>query len=176
MRKSSNITVGGRTLIRVGKVVGVHGIKGEVKVTPYVDCEKKGWQMLHLYKDGNNRVYKIKNVRPHKETLLISLLDCNTRDEALELAGSDVLVDRSQFSKLAEGEYYYFELAGMKVITEDKVIRGVIEDIFSTGSNDVYVVKGRFGEVLIPATNDVVISIDIEKRKMTIRMMEGLMP
>lgn len=164
------------SLVQVGKVVGVHGIKGEIKILPYGECEKKPWKMLYLNKNGEQKEYAIKGLKPHKGVILVSLLGYDTRNSALELIGSEVLVDKSHLPELPEGEYYHFELLGMEVWTEDNIFLGIIDDIFSTGGNDVYAVKGSKGELLLPAIKDVVISVDVEKKRMTVRLMQGLIP
>lgn len=166
------------SLVQVGKVVGVHGINGEVKILPYGECEKKPWKILYLNKNGEQKEYAIKGLKPHKRVILASILGCDTRNSALELIDSEVLVDKSHLPKLPEGEYYHFELLGMEVWTEDNIFLGTIDDIFSTGSNDVYAVKGSSkgsrGEVLLPAIKDVVIRVDVEKKRMIVRLMQGL--
>ena len=168
------------SLVQVGKVVGVHGIKGEIKILPYGECEKKPWKRLYLNKDGEQKEYAIKGLRPHTGVILAGILGCDTRNSALELIDSEVLVDKSNLPELPEGEYYHFEVLGMEVFTEDNVFLGTIDDILSTGSNDVYVVKGGSkgsrGEALLPAIKDVVISVDVEKKRMTVRLMQGLIP
>ena len=163
-------------IILVGKVVGIHGIKGEVKILPYGNCEKKKWKTLYLKKGPLQKKYEIKGLRPHKGVILAFLLGCDTINIALELIGSEVLIEKSQLPKLPKGEYYHFDLIGMEVFTEDNIFLGVLDDIFSTGSNDVYVVKDNIREMLIPATENVVVDIDLKKRQMVIRLVEGLMP
>lgn len=163
-------------LLLVGKVVGVHGIRGEVKILPYGDCDKKSWKELHLSKQGQTIICEVTANRPHKAVILTSLKGYNDRNSADELVGSDVFVDKTAVPLLPKGEYYHFQLQGMEVMTDQGKKVGVVTGIFPTGSNDVYVVKGASGEILIPATNDVVLKIDVEAGKMTVHLLEGLLP
>ncbi len=162
--------------ILVGKVVGAHGIDGDIKILPYGECEKKTWERVYLKRENSQEAYKVQTLKPHQRVLLVHLVGCDTRDNALTLVGSDVFINRLHLPKLPKGEYYYHDLVGMEVFTEDNILLGIIKDIFSTGSNDVYVVKNNLKEVLIPAIKDVVVDIDLNKKKMVIRLLEGLMP
>lgn len=163
-------------LLLIGKVVGIHGIHGEVKILPYGDCDKKPWKKLHLFKEGHTVICEVKNNRPHKGVILFSLKGYDDRNRAGELVGFDVFIDKADIPSLPEGEYYSFQLQGMEVITDKGKAIGVISDIFSTSSNDVYAVKGPLGEVLIPATRDVVLKVDVGAGKMTVHLLEGLLP
>lgn len=161
----------------VGKVVGVHGIRGEVKILPYGDCDKKPWKKLYLSdKEGHVVICKLTANRPHKGVIIASFEGYADRNRAAELVGLDVFVDRAVMPALPEGEYYHFQLQGMEVVTEQGGKIGVVAGIFSTGSNDVYAVKGDYGEILIPAISDVVLKVDIDAGKIVVRLIEGLMP
>ena len=118
--------------------------------------------------------YRVKGIRPHKGVLLVSLYDCDTRNAALELIGSEALIERSELPKLPKGEYYHFEIEGVEVFTKDNTSIGTIEGVLSTRSNDVYIVKGDSGEILIPAVDDIIVGIDTDKKKMIVRPPEGL--
>lgn len=163
-------------LLLVGKIVGVHGIKGQIKILPYGDCNKKPWKRLYLLKQEHNLVYEVLDNKPQKGILLVRLKDCNNRNSAGQLVNYEVFVDKNEFPSLPEGEYYNFQLDGMTIVTDEGKFVGNIIDIFSTGSNDVYVVKGPLGDILIPAISDVVVKVDIEERKMIVHMLEGLLP
>lgn len=163
-------------LLLVGKVVGIHGIRGEVKILPYGDCDKKPWKKLHLSKEGRTIICEVAANRPHKGVILATLKGYNDKNSASELVGFDVFVDKAAMPLLPEGEYYHFQLQGMEVVTEQGKKIGVITSVFPTGGNDVFVVKGDSGEVLIPATSDLVLKVDVDAGKMVIRLIEGLMP
>lgn len=162
-------------LVPAGKVVGIHGIRGEIKILSSGDYEKRAWKVLHIQSKKGVVEYDVLCSRPHKRVILVKLVDVDTREEAATLIGCEVLVKRSFFKKLPEGEYRRFEIEGMEVNTDDGRYLGSITDIFSTGSNDVYVIDGPHGEVLIPAIKDVVLKVDVKKKKMLVHLIEGLL-
>ena len=90
------------------------------------------------------------------------------------MAGREVLVAREDFESLLEGEYYRFEIEGLKVFDDTGKYYGVIEDIIETGSNDVYVVRENDKEWLVPMIDSVVQSIDLEQGKLIFHCVEGL--
>jgi len=96
-------------------------------------------------------------------------------EDATELRGQFLEVPQSQIRPLPNGEYYQFQLLGLEVWTTEGELLGRIAHILPTGSNDVYVVPSKHGELLIPAIEDVVISIDLEKGRIVIELIEGLL-
>ncbi len=166
-------------LLLIGKVVGVHGIKGEIKIVPYGDCDKKPWKKIYLSREGHVLICEVTDNKPllHKGVILASIKGYDDRDHASELAGYDVFVEKASLPILPEGEYYHFQLEGMEVLTDDGNKIGVVTGILSTGSNDVYMVKDSSGkELLIPATSDVIQKIDVDAGKIVIHLIKGLLP
>ena len=90
------------------------------------------------------------------------------------MTGREILVKREAFLELGEREYYWVDLLGVEVETQEGKRIGKVKEIFPTGSNDVYVVEGRRGEILLPATEEVIQSVDIKKRVMKVVRKEGL--
>lgn len=89
---------------------------------------------------------------------------------------SYLLVDREKEEPLEEGVYYIVDLLGLEVYTDEGQLLGKVEDIFNTGSNDIYVVKDELGkQVLLPGIPDVLKEVDLEKRKITVHLIKGLM-
>ncbi len=167
--------------VAVGKVVGVHGVKGEIKVFPYIPREEIADYIETfssackiLYIDGTS--YTLKGIKRHKGTVLMKLQGLTRREDAEGLIGKEVFVDRHSLPELPEGEYYEFELVGMDVFTEDGKLLGELVNVFRTGSNDVYEVRGPLGEVLLPAIDDVVLDVDVEHKRLRVRLLEGLLP
>jgi 16S rRNA processing protein RimM len=164
--------------IRVGKITGAHGISGEIKVLPYGPPEDvaglAGSKWTKLFINGNP--YPIKGARKHKGVILFKLIGISEKEEAEALRGFEVYVSKEELPALPEGEYYWFELMGMEVRAQDGKALGRIFNIFATGSNDVYEVRGPMGEILIPAIDGVIIRVDPEKNTMTVRIPEGLLP
>jgi len=126
--------------------------------------------MIFLQGDkGSPQPYRPIAVRPHKKFILALLEGIQSRAEAEQLRGKVVLVDAAELPPLDADEYYWHDILGMRVVTEDGGNVGTITEIFPTRSNDVYVVREGEREVLIPAIKEVVVSIDMKARTMVIR-------
>lgn len=164
--------------IKVGWITGAHATKGEVKVFAYETPEDlvgpDGPKFTRLF--IGEKPYPIEGARITTKRLLIKLEGVSTRDEAEGLKGYDVSVARDELPALEKGEYYFFELIGVEVRDEEGKELGKISHIFATGSNDVYEVRGPMGEILIPAMEGVVVGLDMAKKRMTVRLPEGLEP
>ena len=173
--------MGQRATVIMGKVVGVHGIKGNLKVRSYAEATDffcSGQNVVLESVDGLRRTAKILRVQHHGRGLLMALEGIGTREQAQAVVGTDLLVDRTQLPELDEGTYYWADLIGLKVYGKDSVCLGRVVNIMATGGNDVYVVKqphdpaGR--ERLIPAVATVVTEIDLERGIMRVDLPEGL--
>ena len=179
--KLSNSFVDNSHLLSIGKIVGVHGLKGVLKVFSYAESTARytPGMPLHL-KDshGNGFILKIVWAKPHSKTILLSLEGISHRDQAEELVGSDLFIEKAALEVLEEGTYYWADLMGLSVYSLDGDHLGEISAIVQTGSNDVYVVKRREGtteiEVLIPALESVVREVDLDRRIMRVDLPEGL--
>jgi 16S rRNA processing protein RimM len=168
----------GESRIVIGRVSRPHGTKGEIRIE-YFNPEDphffSRYQMIFIQGDtGSPQLYRPLAVRPHKKFILALLEGVRTRAEAEQLRGKVVLVDAAELPPLDADEYYWHEILGMRVVTEDGGNVGTITEIFPTGSNDVYVVREGEREVLIPAIKEVVVSIDTKARRMVIHPPEGL--
>lgn len=162
-------------IIPVGKITGVHGIKGEIKVTLYGDLEGLEWKTVSI--TGRKRyTCKVLRVRPHKGALIFELEGFARREDAEALVGLEVSIRKSELPDLSEDEFYYSDLLGMDVWADDGRLLGQITNIIPTGSNDVLEVTGPFGEILIPAIKETMVAIDPDEKKLTVRLLEGLLP
>lgn len=164
-------------LIPIGRITGAHGIRGEVKLAPYGPLDDIQWGTVYIARGGTApEERKVLSFRMHKGVYLVFLEGVPDRNAAEALSGLEVFVYKSAVPEAGEGEYYYGDLVGMEVFTEEGKFIGRVDNVFSTGGNDVFETSGPFGEVLIPAIESVIIRIDPEKRKITVRLMEGLLP
>lgn len=163
-------------IIPVGRITGVHGIKGEIKVALYGDLDDFEWTAVFITDKLRNEERRVLRARPHKSALIFALEGCSTRNEAETLVGLEISLRKANLPDLSEDEYYYSDLVGMEVWTDDGRRLGVVTGVFPTGSNDVLEVKGDFGEVLIPAIEETVLKVDVEKGRVTVRLLEGLLP
>jgi len=165
----------------IGKIVGLHGVKGTIKVYSYAESFSVFDSLrLILIKapTGKEKQYAIEWAKPHSRTILLSLEGINDRKQAETLIGSKLLLEKSHLPEIEEGDYYWFEIIGLSVFTSDDRYLGRVESIIPTGSNDVYVVQNRAKpksqEILIPALESVVLQIDTQNRIMRVDLPEGL--
>ncbi len=163
-----------KDILPIGKIIGVHGIKGEIKVMPYGDLDGLAWNAVYIA--GKEGAYGIKRIRPHKGLYIVELEGISTRDEAGNLTGREVSVPKEDVPPPKDDEYYYFDLIGMEVWTDDGRLLGRIVNIIETGSNDVLEIKGPLGDVLVPATRESVKEVSLEKKKVIVHLLQGLLP
>ncbi len=165
-------------LIPVGKIIDTHGIKGQVKLHSYSgNAESLAEAHFITLKSPSGKLseYALKGFKPNAGRFIITLKDFDDINQVIPLVGSEVCLKRSQLPPLEADEYYWNDLIGLRVETVDGIQIGTIADIFETGSNDVYVVKGNDREYLIPAIADVVTAIDLQAGKVTITLLDGLL-
>ena len=175
MKSSSNSS--NPDTIRIGEVVGVHGLQGAVKIRSHADSPRpfETGSVLHFEKaDGQHRMLVAAWVKPHGKRLLLSLEGVDDRSSAEALVGSGIWVDKATLPDLEDGTYYWFELIGLAVYTPQGQYLGTLETVLPTGSNDVYVVRDGDEEILIPALASVVQVIDTDQRRMEVILPEGL--
>ena len=164
-----------------GKIIGVHGVKGNIKIYSFAESLsvfEQGSAILVVNGSGLEKTYKVKWVKPHGRSVLLSFEGIENRALAESLIGSTLFVKRDRLPKLREGDYYWFDIIGLAVFTLDKNYIGIVESIIPTGSNDVYVVidtqKDSDNEILIPAIESVVLKIDLDRKRMVVALPEGL--
>lgn len=160
-------------LVVLGRIAGVFGLRGELKVESYTApsegiCDYSPW----LIKRGgaaDDQAVEVAVVegRPHGKGVVVALQGVTDVDRARALIGSEVLVRRDQLPATAEGEHYWYDLEGMRVVTVDGVELGEVDHLFETGANDVMVVKGD-RQRLIPYIPGTIVAVDAEMR--TIRV------
>ncbi|NLU51684.1 MAG: 16S rRNA processing protein RimM [Clostridiaceae bacterium] len=163
--------------LAVGKVVNTHGIKGELKVMPLTsDLSRFDYlKFVNVNLDGELKEFRVTGARLHKNAVLIKLKGIDTMNDAEKFKGHDLWVERKHARILDEDEYFICDIIGLNVY-EDNVFIGTVSDVLETGSNDVYVIKSDSGkkDLLLPALKSVVLSIDIEGKRMDVKVPEGL--
>jgi len=157
-----------------------HGLRGELRVEILTDYPERLEQHAYFYLASPNspeavRRYPVDKLRRHKEVLLLKLGGCDDRNGADKLRGMLVQIPIEEAVPLEEGEYYHFQLIGMQVETESGELLGRIVEVLETGANDVYVVRGPWGEVLLPAVEDVVLELDLEAKRMVVHLLPGML-
>ena len=163
--------------LEIGQIVNTFGIKGQVKVKPFTDDINRFDRLKKIYISNKNgkKEYQIQEVKYHKNMVLMKLEGVDTPEQADLLRQSYLLVDRADEEPLEEGVYYIVDLLGLEVYTDDNKLLGKVDDIFNTGSNDIYVVKDEMGkQILLPGIPDVLKNVDLEKGKITVHLIPGL--
>ena len=172
-----NLSAENEDRVLVGKIVGVHGIKGANKIRSYAESLslfKPGGSIFVRENGGLEKIRTIKWVRPHTGTALISFKGINERSQAEALIGAELFIPKAELPELEEDTHFWFDLIGMVVYTTEDRYLGRIESIIETGSNDVYVVRDHKKEVLIPALESVVLDVDVKAKRMLVELPEGL--
>ena len=163
-----------KQFLEVGRIVGTHGIRAELRVDPWCDSPDFLSGFKKLYFDEGKTSLKSK-ARPHKNIVLLRLEGVETIDDAEKLRGKVLYIDRDD-ARLPEGKNFVQDLIGCRVVDADDASKeyGEIADVFKTGANDVYTVKNPSGEFLVPVIDEVVVEKDIDGGVVRIRPMKGL--
>ena len=163
--------------LEIGQIVNTFGIKGMVKIKPFTDDIKRFDKLETIYIENKKgkKEYRIEEVKYHKNMVLMKLQGIDTKEQADLLRQSYLFVDRENEEPLEEGVYYIVDLIGLEVYTDQEQFLGKVEDIFNTGSNDVYVVKDELGkQILLPGIPEVLQKVDLEKGKIIVHLIPGL--
>ncbi|MBP8644489.1 MAG: 16S rRNA processing protein RimM [Syntrophobacteraceae bacterium] len=165
-------------MVAVGKITRAHGVRGAVRIYPY--GETLGLQgpgdklFVHSGSGTGLTELTIVHLRYHKNVWIVQTEELVEMDAVKAMAGEQVFLPEDRLPATAEGEYYQFQLMGLAVETVEGKRLGVLREILSTPGHDVYVVESKTGEILIPAVDEVVRSIDLAGRKMVIDPPDGL--
>jgi 16S rRNA processing protein RimM len=161
----------------IGQIVGVHGIHGEVKVSVMTDFPERyrPGSKVYLGTEHECRPAEIQAARPHKGVMLVKLSVVPDRNVAETLPGQYLLIPAGQAMPLGEHENYAHDLIGLAVKTADGAELGTVTEILFTSANDVYVVSGPAGEILLPALREVILSVDLAASTMTVAVPAGLL-
>ncbi len=156
----------------VGKFGAAHGIQGWVKLFSYTDPGVNLFNYAPWYLRAPNNTWQTLTPLTHKtkgDAFIVQIKNCDDRDQARDLTDHAVYIHRNQLPELPQDEYYFHDLIGCQVITTQGAALGTIHRFFTTGANDVMVVKNQSQELLIPWVNDIIIkSIDLPQQTITI--------
>ncbi len=166
-----------KDLLQVGVITSTHGVRGEVKVFPTTDDPGrfKGLKKVTLDTGKERKELHIQGVKFFKQFVILKFEGIDNINDVEKYKRRPLLVTREDAVPLEEDEYFIADMIGMEVATEDGEAFGTLKDVIGTGANDVYVVESlRYGDVLIPAIKECILSVDIEEKKMKVHLMEGL--
>ncbi len=162
--------------LEIGQIVNTFGIKGEIKITPFTDDINRFDNLKKVYvkTKKESKQYKVENVKYHKNMVLLKLVGINTIEDAEMLKNAFLEIDREDAVPLEEGTYYIADLIGLEVYTDENKLLGKVEDIYNTGSNDIYVIKDELGkQILLPGIKEVIKEVKLDD-KIIVHLIPGL--
>jgi 16S rRNA processing protein RimM len=162
--------------LAIGRIVRPHGVRGEVVVEVLTDFPERfdTIEQVYLGDTLEAQIWQVVTSRWHKDRVLLTLEGCQDRAVAEQLRGLLVQIPIEEAMPLGEDEYYAHHLIGLDVVTIDGEDLGRLSDVLFTNANDVYVVTGPRGQILLPAIADVIQGVDLEAGQVTVKLMEGL--
>ena len=169
----NNMKLTGFEFITIGCIIAPWGVKGKLKVKVTTDFPQRFEPLSRVY--VNQQPMTIDSAEQRKGELVIKLSTVDSIEAAQQLCERPIEIHRKQIYTLPKGQYYHFQLIGLKVWTTEGNLLGRITEIMTTTGNDNYVVKGDGKEILIPAIGDVVKSIDLDKGRVVIEAIPGLL-
>ena len=166
-------------LVAIGEIARVHGLRGEVRVTPLTDHPERFERVTECVLWDATRdereTRRISTARPHGDALLVTFEGCRSPEDAQALVGRLIALPRSEALPAPEGRFYPWQLRGAQVTTEDGRPVGRVAAIEHAGAQDLWVVIHEGREHLIPAVADIVIDVDVRAGRVVIRPPEGLL-
>jgi len=159
--------------IAVGEVLSTHGVSGGVRARVLSDVAHRFDAGQEIYIRGIPYRIVRSSRRPPRQVYL-DLHGLGTVEAARALVGQPITVPPEAVPQLPDGEYFHFQLVGLRVLTQEGEDLGLLSEILETGSNDVYVVRGPGGEVLVPALADVIMDVKLDQGIMVVSLPEGL--
>ena len=160
--------------LAVGRVSRPHGLRGELLLSSLTDFPEHLATLETVYLGEAAAPHNLVRVRNQRGQLIIQLADCRTRESAEAFRGQVVQIKAEAAAPLPPGLYYHHQLIGLAVYTEAGEHLGELVEVLETGANDVYVVRGEQGELLLPVIPTVILATDVETRRMTVHLLDGL--
>lgn len=163
--------------LELGQIVNTKGLKGEVKLNSFAEDITIFERLPKVFLKQKGMITEkiIEKVGYTKNQVIIKFKECNSIDEAETFRNAYVLVKRTDLDDLPEGVFYIADLIGLDVYTDDGISLGKVDDIYSTGANDIYVIKDELGkQKLLPGIDEVIKNINIEAGKIIVHLIEGL--
>ncbi len=161
--------------LETGKIVGTHGVKGVLRVQPWCDSADflKQFGSVFTDKEGVNRL-EVTSVQPHGNIVLMAVKGVDSIEKAEVLRNRIIYIDRKDV-KLPENRYFIDDLKGCTVTDADSgAILGKLTDVSETGANDVWHITNNGREYLVPAVDEVIVSVDIDAEAIVIRPIKGI--
>ena len=164
--------------IPYGRLGKPHGLKGELKFYPFqLDQEIcKGVRNVRvLFSEGHWKEGEVESFRGHRSPIILKLNWLHSIEDAEACRGTEIKALRNELPNPPKGKPYWFDIEGLRAYDEKGEYYGLVEEVLQTGSNDVYVVRNGDQELLLPAIDWVILKIDLKKRTLVFRLVEGLL-
>jgi len=159
--------------ITIGQIVNAVGLKGEVKVYNYSDSQERYYDLHTVYLD--DKPYEIEKVRFQQHLVILKFEGFDDRNAAESLKGKYLNITEADLRELPEGTYYIRDLIGVLVVLESGEVLGTLTNVLQNSAQDLYEIDVNGKKVLLPAVNEFVLDVDLESRKVTVRLPEGLL-
>lgn len=160
--------------IVVGKIVNTHGIKGDIKVYPYTDDIKRFSKLKNIYIGKEKLSMEIESAKYHKDMVLLKLKSFDNINEVMHFKDELIFIDEQDKVKLPKDNYFIYELIDCKVFDINGNSLGYIKDVLQNSSNDVYIIKDKDKEYLIPAVKEFIKEVNIIEKRIIVDPIEGM--
>ena len=163
--------------LEIGQIVNTFGIKGFVKVNPWVNDVTRFDNLKKVYIKIRKELkeLEIEEVKYHKNQVLLKFKGIDTIEQAESIRNAIIEIDRENAIPLEKGEYFIADLLESEVFTDEGEKLGILDDIYNTGSKDIYVVKNELGKtILLPGIKDVIKEVDVDNKKIIVHLLKGL--
>ena len=161
----------------IGRVIKPHGVRGDVKVEVHTELpERFAWLEYVYIGHRDPKPVAVEQVRFHKSWVLMKLAGYDDRNDAEKLRAQWLQVPKEEALPLEEGEYYLYQIIGCTVISDQDEVLGKVTEVIETKSNNVFVVEGPRGELLLPDTDEVIKEIDPDNGRLYVHLIPGLLP
>lgn len=160
----------------IGHISNTHGLKGEMKVRPFTEEKERYEELKKVLVDmkGEFKEYEIESVRYQKDVVLLKLKGVDDIEEAEKLKNHYISIQREDAKNLQENEYFIADLIGSEIFENGELI-GALDDIFTAGASDVYVVKRKGKkDLLLPALKSVIKNVDVVSKRIDVEIPRGL--
>jgi len=171
--RSSQSDDSGRFLL-VGQVMGPVGLFGEIRAHLLTDFPDRFAQLIEIHVGDNLRPYGVQSARIDGESVVLKLRGVDDAKAALALRGAELAIPASRAVELPPDSYFWHQIIGLDVWTDDGRLLGKVSEVLRTGSNDVYVVGHGQRELLLPAIEDVILNVDVDRKRLLVHLLPGI--
>lgn len=160
--------------LAVARILTSFGVHGEVRAEILTEFPQRFAGLQTVYLSEEAQPYPLESFRLQRGQVILKLAGIDTPEQAAKLRGQLVQVPVEEAVALPEGQYYLYQIVGLAVETTAGEPLGHVTDVLFTGANDVYVVRGEGGELLVPAIEQVVKQVDLEHGRLVIEPLAGM--